>query len=99
MCSTHQKKWFSTILGNFLENWIFDSNMIGAGGPYKNSENFVLSKIVLRKYCWVDYFFQSSKEVFLYNFRQFLENWIFDGNSTGGDLTKLVKILYCLKLC
>ena len=37
--------------------------------------------------------------MFLHNFRQFLENLIFDGNSTGADLTKIVKILYYLKLC
>ena len=45
------------------------------------------------------YLFHSSKEVFLNNFRQILENWIFDGNSTGADITKLVKILYYLKFC
>ena len=33
-----------------------------------------------------------SKEEFLHNFRQFLENWIFEGISTGADLTKMVKI-------
>ena len=45
---------------------------------------FELSWIVLRKYCRI--------EVFLHNFRQFLENWIFEGISTGADLTKMVKI-------
>ena len=30
--------------------------------------------------------------MFLHNFRQFLENWIFEGISTGADLTKMVKI-------
>ena len=30
--------------------------------------------------------------------RQFLKNWIFSQNSTGADLTKIVKILYYLKL-
>ena len=47
-----------------------------------------------------NYLFQSSKEVFLHNFRQFLDNWIFDGISTGADLTKMVKIwtiLNCAK--
>ena len=33
-------------------------------------------------------FITLSKEAFLHNFRQFLENWIFDGNYTGADLTK-----------
>ena len=30
--------------------------------------------------------------MFLHNFRQFLENWIFEGISTGADLTKSMKI-------
>ena len=42
--------------------------------------------------------FPSSKEVFLHNFRQFLENWFFDGNSTGADLTKKVKFCTLLNL-
>ena len=43
-------------------------------GPYKNYEIFVLYSIVLRKYFFANYLFPSSKEVFLHNFRQFLEN-------------------------
>ena len=38
--------------------------------------------------------------MFLHNFRQFLENWNFEGISTGADLTKMVKIwtiLNCAK--
>ena len=35
---------------------------------------------------------RASKEVFLQNFRQFSENWIFEGISTGADLIKMVKI-------
>ena len=97
ICSPKQNKCFSTILGSFckIEIWRkFDRR-----GPYKNSEIFVLSSKVLRKYFFANYLFPSSKEVFLHNFRQFLENWIFDGNSTGADLTKIVKILCYLKLC
>ena len=30
--------------------------------------------------------------MFFHNFTQFLENWIFEGISTGADLTKMVKI-------
>ena len=30
--------------------------------------------------------------MFLQTFRQFLENWVFDGKSTAADLTKMVKI-------
>ena len=35
--------------------------------------------------------FHSSKETFRQHLRQFLENWIFDGKSTGADLTKYWK--------
>ena len=38
--------------------------------------------------------------MFLHNFTQILENWIFEGISTGADLTKIVKIwtiLNCAK--
>ena len=66
----------------FLENWNFDRN-----STLQNIENFVLSQIVLWKFFWLNYLFQSKK-VFLHNFRQFLENWNFDWNSTGEDLTK-----------
>ena len=55
---------------------------------------------MLRKYFCQNYLFHSSKEVFLHNFRQFLENWIFEGISTGAELTKMVKIwtiLNCAK--
>ena len=34
--------------------------------------------------------------MFLQNFRQFLENWIFEGISTGTNLTKMVKICIIL---
>ena len=74
----------------FLENWIFDGNLTGAD----------LTKIV--KFCtilncdkkiffWLNDLLPSSKEVIPHNFRQFLENWIFDGNLTGADITKIVK--------
>ena len=71
--------------------------------PYKNGENFVLSQNVL-KMCYENifqqnYLFQSSQEVFLQTLRLFLENWIFDRKSTAPDLTKMVKILYYLKMC
>ena len=72
---------------------------IHSRGPYKNGENFVLSQNVLRKYFLATFFVSPSKEVFLQFLRQFLENWIFDGKSTAADLTKMVKILYYLKMC
>ena len=52
-----------------------------------------------RKYFCQNYLFHSSKEVFLHNFGQFLESWIFDVISTVADLRKMVKILYYLKMC
>ena len=77
-------------LRQFLEIWFFDGNSTSA----------ILTKIVkilyylklwLENIFWLNYMFPSSKEVLLHNFRQFLENWYFDGISTGADLTKIVK--------
>ena len=83
----------------FLENWIFDGISTGA-------ELTKMVKIWTILNCAKKIFFVKiicsthQKEVFLHNFRQFLENWIFDGISTGADLTKMVKIwtiLNCAK--
>ena len=82
----------------FLENWIFEG--ISTGASLIKWWKFVLSQFVLRKYFWQNYLFHSTKEVILHNFRQFLENWIFEEMSTGADLTKMVKIwtiLNCAK--
>ena len=70
---------------------------INSRGPYKNGENFELSQMYWENIFWQNSLFHSSKEVFLQTFRQFLENWIFDGKSTAADLTKMVKILNYLK--
>ena len=88
--STHHKKCFSTILGNFgkLNFW----RNIDRRGPYKNGEYLYYLKLCKEIIFWQNYLFHSSKEEFLHNFRQFLENWIFEGISTGADLTKMVKI-------
>ena len=51
---------------------------------------------MLRNFFCQNYLFHSSKEVFLHDFRQFLENWIFEGISTGTDLTIMVKIWFIL---
>ena len=82
----------------FLENWVFDGNSTGADLT-KIVKILYYLKLCLEKSFCLNYLLPSTKEVFLHNFRQFLENWIFDGNLTGVDLTKLVKILYYLKLC
>ena len=93
------KEVFLQTFRQFLENWIFDGKSTAAD-PYKNGENFVLSQNELRKYFFgQNSLFHSAKVVFLQTFRQFLENWIFDGKSTAADLTKMVKILYYLKMC
>ena len=68
--------------------------------PYKNGENLNYLKLCKEIIFWQNYLFHSSKEVFLLNFTQFLENWIFEGISTGADLTKMVNIwtiLNCAK--
>ena len=98
ICSTHQRKCFSTILGNFWK--------IEFLSEYRQARTlqkwwkFELSKIVLRKYFLSKLFVPLIKGSVLHIFRQFLENWIFDGISTGGNLTKMVKIwtiLNCAK--
>ena len=61
-------------------------------GPYKNGEYLYYHKLCKEIIFWQNYLFHSSKEVFLHNFRQFLENLTFEGISTGADLTKMVKI-------
>ena len=70
-------------------------------GPYKNGEYLYYLKLCKEIIFWQNYLFHSSKEEFLHNFRQFLENWIFEGISTGAaDLTKMVNIctiLNCAK--
>ena len=91
ICFTHQRKCFSTILGNFWKNWIFEGISTGADLT-KNGEKLNYLKLYKENIFWQNYLFLSSKEVFLHNFRQFLENWIFERISTGADLTKMVKI-------
>ena len=91
ICSTHQRKCFSTILRNFLENWIFEG--ISTGADLTKMVKICIILICAKKiFFWQNYLFDSSKEVFLHNFTQFLEKWIFEGISTGADLTKMVKI-------
>ena len=69
-------------------------------GPYKNGEYLNYLKLCKENIFCQNYLFHLSKEVFLHNFRQFLENWIFEGILTGANLTKMVKIciiLICAK--
>ena len=84
---------FYTIFGklNFWRN-------INRRGPYKNGENMYYLNLCWENIFWQKHLFLSSKEVFLHNFTQFLENWIFEGISTGADLTKMVKI-WTISIC
>ena len=86
LCSTHQKS-VSTNRPKIHSR------------PYKNGENFVLSQNLLRKYFLAKLFVPLIKRSVSTNFKAVLENWIFDGKSTAADLTKMVKILYYLKMC
>ena len=86
ICSTHQKKHFYNIWGSFWKIEFLTENR--QARTLQNSENFVLSQNGVRNYFWQNNLFHSSKETFLQHLRQFLENWIFDGKSTGADLTK-----------
>ena len=90
ICSTHHRKCFSTILGNFWK--IEFLKEYRQARTLQKWWKYVLYQFVLRKYFLSKYLFHSSKEVFLHNFRHFLENWIFEGISTGAILTKMVKI-------
>ena len=151
ICSTHQRKFLSTILRDFwkiqflkeyrqartLQKWwifvlsqlvlrkyfltklfvplikrsvspqfyaIFGKLIfwrdIDRRGPYKNGENLYYLKLCKENIFCQNYLFHSSKEVFVHNFSWFSKNWIFEGISTGPDLTKMVKIciiLICAK--
>ena len=73
---------------------------IHSRGPYKNGENFVLFQNVLRKYFFGKILCSThQKKCFYKILGLFLKNWIFDRKSTAADLTKMVKILYYLKMC
>ena len=74
----------------FLENWIFDGKSTGTNLT-KKCKFGTISKWGKKLFFWLNYLFHSSKETFLQYLRQFLENWIFDGKSTGADLTKYWK--------
>ena len=80
-----------------MENWIFDRKSTAADLP-KMVKILYYLKICYENIFWQLYLFHSSKEAFLQTFRQFSENWIFDGKSTAADLTKMVKILFYLKM-
>ena len=95
ICSTHLRKYFSTILGNFWK--IEFLKEYRQARTLQKRWKFAYFKL---KIFFENYLFHSSKEVFLHNFRHFLENWIFERISPGAELTKMVKIwtiLNCAK--
>ena len=69
ICSTHQRKCFSTIYAVFgkLNFW----RHIGRRGPYKNAENLNYLKLCKENIFCQKYLFHSSKEVFLHNLCSF----------------------------
>ena len=90
ICSTHQRKCFSAMLRNFWKIEFLKD--IDRRGLYKNGEYLYYLKLCKEIIFWQNYLFHSSKEEFLHNFRQFSENWIFEGISTGASLIEMVKI-------
>ena len=98
ICSTHQRKSFSTILGNFgkLNFW----RNINRRGPYKNGEICIILICAKKIFFGKIIFSTHQKKWFSTILGNFQKNWIFEGISTGADLTKMVKIwtiLNCVK--
>ena len=98
LCFTHQKKCFYKLLGSFWKIEILT----------ENRQPRTLQK--WWKFCtiskWAKNFFSAKilcsthqKKCFYKLLGSFFENWIFDGKMTAADLTKMVKILYYLKMC
>ena len=101
-----KKIFFGKIIFQRKENWIFEG--ISTGADLTKMVKICIISICAKKiFFGKKYFLQNylkefhglyiklwsvSKEEFLHNFRQFSENWIFEGISTGADLIKMVKI-------
>ena len=92
ICSTHQMECFSTILGSFWKIEFLKEYRQARADLTKMVKNWIILNCAKKIFFFQNCLFHSSKEVFLHNFRQFLENWIFEGISTGAELTKMVKI-------
>ena len=87
LCSTHQKKFFYKLSGSFWKIEFLTENQ--QPRPLTKIVKTLYSlKICLENIFGKNYLFHSSKEAFLQNIRQFLKNWIFDGNSTDGTSQK-----------
>ena len=97
ICSTHQRKSFSTLLRNFWK--IEFLKKYWQAGTLQKWWKFVLSWFVLKNIFWQNYLFHSSKEVFLHNFMQFLEKLNFRRNIDRRGPYKNGEYLNYLKLC
>ena len=98
ICSTHQRKCFSTMLRNFWK--IEFLKEYRQARTLQKWWKFVLSQFVLKKYFLAKLFVPLIKESVSPQCYAILENWIFEGISTGADLTKMVNIctiLNCAK--
>ena len=92
ICSTHQKKCSSTILGNF---WKIDFlKEYRQARPLQKWWNFVLSQFVLRKYFLAKLFVPLIKGSVSLQFYTIFGKLIFEGIPTGASLTKMVK--FCI---
>ena len=89
--STHQRKCFSTILGNFQKIELLKEYR--QARTLQKWWKFVLSQFVLRKYFLAKLFVPLIKGSVSPQFYAISENWIFEGISTGADLTKMVKFV------
>ena len=91
ICSTHQRKCFSTMLRNFWK--IEFLKEYRQARTLQKWWKFVLSQFVLKKYFLAKLFVPLIKESVSPQCYAILENWIFEGISTGADLTKMVKFV------
>ena len=82
----------------FLENWIFEG--ISTGADLTKMVKICIISICAKKYFLAKLFVPLIKESVSPQCYAILENWIFEGISTGADLTKMVNIctiLNCAK--
>ena len=98
ICSTHKRKCSSTILGNFEQIEFLKGYR--QARTFQKWWKFELSEIEQRNYFLAKLFVPLIKGSVSPQFYAIFENWIFEGISTGADLTKMVKIciiLICAK--
>ena len=87
LCSTHQKKCFYKLLGSFWKIEFLKENR-QPRTLQKWWKFCTISKWAKNFFFGQNSLFHSAKVVFLQTFRQFLENWIFDGKWQPRTLQK-----------